>query len=155
MASIVQETIREVNLGKVPSRLSLYEQMIDSAEPLFELDGIKLEEACKKQAKNLMYYDLMLQECKTIEDTIKMKSDEVESQAFKRLMEHSNRALGTRDIQQYIKSEPQYILAQEILLEIAQIKRKLEAIVEALKSMGWSINNIVKLRIAQLEETIL
>ena len=65
------------------------------------------------------------------------------------------RALGTRDIQQYIKSEPQYVAAQTILLEVQHTKRRLEAIVEALKSLGWSLNNIVKLRIAQLEHVTL
>jgi hypothetical protein len=71
------------------------------------------------------------------------------------LNENSNRVLGTRDIQQYIKSDPQFVNAQEVLMDVIVVKRKLEAIVEALKSMGWSLNNITKLRIAQLEDAIL
>lgn len=153
--SVVSDTIKDVNLGKIPDRLTLYSQLIDNAEPLFELNGVKLEEACKEHSKNLMFYDLMLQECKVIEDTIKMKTEELESAIFKQLTETSNRALGARDIQQYIKSNPRYVTAHEILLEVVLIKRKLEAIVEALRSMGWSINNITKLRIAQLEQAVL
>ena len=98
-----------------------------------------------------MFYDLMLQECRTIEETIRVKVDEIESSLFRKLNETSQRALGTRDIQQYIKSDSQFVAAQEIMLEVVHVKRQLEAIVEALKSMGWSLNNIVKLRIAQLE----
>lgn len=153
--SVVSDTIKDVNLGKIPDRLNLYSQLIDNAEPLFELNGVRLEEACKDHAKNLMFYDLMLQECKVIEETIRVKVDEIESAIFKSLNETSNRALGARDIQQYIKSNPKYVTAQEILLEVMLIKRKLEAIVEAMRSMGWSINNITKLRIAQLEQAIL
>lgn len=149
--SIVKETISEIVLNKIPGRLKLYEQLIDAAEPLFEMNNKSLEEICKNHAKDLMFYDLMLQECKTIEETIRVKIEEIESKLFRNLNETSQRALGTRDIQQYIKSDISYVNAQEILLEIVHVKRRLEAVVEALKSMGWSVNNIVKLRIAQLE----
>lgn len=153
--SIIQETSRELNLSKVPSRIALYEQLIDAAEPVFELSGKNLEEACKNHAKDLMFYDMMFQECKTIEETIRMKVEEIESSLYKRINDSNQKALGTREIQQYIKSEPQYVSAMEILLEVVHTKRRLESIVEALKSLGWSLANIVKLRIAQLEKTIL
>ena len=153
--SVVTETIGEIKLGNIPGRLAVYEQLIENAEPVFQLDGKHLEDACKEHAQNLMFYDLMLQECKTIEDTIRAKIEEVESTLFRKYNENYQRALGSRDIQQYMKSDPQYVAAAEILLEVVHVKRRLEAIVEALKSFGWSLNNIVKLRIAQLEHVTL
>ena len=153
--SVVKDTISDVKLNKIPARLALYSQLIDNAEPLFNLDNESLEGKCKEHAKNLMFYDLMLQECRTVEETIRTKIDEIESALYRKLNETSQRALGTRDIQQYIKSDPQFVAAQEIMLEVVHVKRQLEAIVEALKAMGWSINNITKLRIAQLEGTML
>ena len=153
--SVVKETYHDINLNRIPGRIAIYEQLIQNAEPLFQLSGKGLEETCKEHAQNLMFYDLMLQECKTIEETIKTKIDEIESTLYRKLHENNQRVLGTRDIQQYIKGEPQYVAAQEILLEVIHVKRQLEAVVEALKSMGWSLNNIVKLRIAQLEHVTL
>jgi len=155
--SVVSETKVEINLNKIPARLELYEQLCDAAEPCFELNGRHLEDVCKTHAKDLMFYDMMLQECKTIEETIRARVEEIESSLYRSLNEGSNgnRALGTTDIKQYIKSEPQYVKAYEILLEVVHVKRKLESIVEALKSLGWSIGHIVKLRIAQLEKTTL
>ena len=153
--SIVTDTKRELNLNKIPNRIELYEQLIDAAEPCFQLDGKSLEVACKNHAKDLMFYDQMLQECKTIEETIRGKIEEVEATLYKKINDSSQKALGTREIQLYVKSEPQYIDAMHILFEVVHTKRRLESIVEALKSLGWSLNNIVKLRIAQLENTIL
>lgn len=153
--SVVSETKVEINLNKIPGRLALYEQLCDAAEPCFELNGRHLEEVCKVHAKDLMFYDLMLQECKTIEETIRARVEEIESTLYKHLNETSIRALGTTDLKQYIKAEPQYVQAYEILLEVVHVRRKLESIVEALKSLGWSIGHIVKLRIAQLEKTTL
>jgi hypothetical protein len=153
--SIITEVLGEVALSKIPARIAIYQQLIDAAESIFELDGKKLETACKDHGKDLMFYSVMLQECKSIEETIHVKIEELESTLFRHLNENSNRALGTREIQQYIKSEPKYVAAQEILMEVVIVKRKLEAIVEALRSMGWSLNNITKLRIAQLEDVVL
>ena len=153
--SIVSDTKRELNLSKIPAQIDLYEQLISAAEPCFDLDGKSLETACKNHAKDLMFYNLMLQECKTIEETIRCRVEEIESDLYKRVGGGSQRALGVRETQQYVKSEPQYVNAMEVLLEVAHTKRKLEAIVEALQSLGWSLNNLVKLRIAQLENTIL
>jgi hypothetical protein len=153
--SVIKETIGELALKKVPARLALYEQLVENAESLFKLEGKSLEEACKEHAQNLMMYDLMLQECKTIEETIKVKTEEIESNLYRKYNESYQRALGTTEIKQYIKGDPSYISAYEILLEVNHIKRKLESVVEALKSMGWSLSHIVKLRVAQLGDDTL
>jgi hypothetical protein len=153
--SIVSDTKRDVNLNKIPGRIELYEQLIDAAETCFTLEGRNLEDACKNHAKDLMFYDMMLQECKTIEETIREKVEEVEATLYRNINESNKKALGTREIQLYVKSEPQYVQAMEILLEVVHTKRRLESIVEALKSMGWSLGHIVKLRISQLENTVL
>lgn len=153
--SVVDETVAEVRLGKIPGRIALYEQLIESAESVFELKGRGLEECCKSHAQDLMFYDVMLQECKTIEETIKVRVDEVEGNLYRSYNEKSNIKLSSTDIRQYIKGDPQYVTACQILLEVQHTKRRLEAVVEALKSMGWSINNITKLRIAQLDHVTL
>lgn len=153
--SIIKDTVHDLDLNKLPKRLAEYELLIEAAQPCFDLTHKKLEEACKVHANDLMVYDMMLQECKTIEETIKFKVEEVESLIFKRLNETNKKVLGTTEIKQYIKSDPQYVAAMEILLEVNLTRRRLESIVEALKSLGWSLGHIVKLRIAQLEDTIL
>lgn len=150
-ASPVKEALGAVNLGKIPGQIALYEQLVDAAEPLFQLKGRTLGEAIAQHAQDLMFYDITLQECKTIEDVIKMKVDEIESKLYRKYNEGMQRALGQRDIVAYIKGDPEYVAAYEILLEVAHVKRQLESIVEALKTMGWSLSNITKLRIAQLE----
>lgn len=152
--SIVKDAIRSVQLSQIPAQLVIYEQLVQNAEPLFQLSNKGLEETCKEHAQNLMFYDLMFQECKTIEDTIRMKIDEIEGELYQKY-QGGQRALSSTDIKNYIKGDPRYVAALEILLEVAHVKRQLEAVVEALKSMGWSIANIVKLRVAQLEHITL
>lgn len=153
--SIIQGTLSDLQARRMATRLQLYENLIEAAPALFELDGRSLEDACKGHANDLMSYNVMLQECKTIEDIVKMKMEETESLLYRKYNENHQRALGQRDIGQYIKGDPEYIQIFEVLLEVTIVKRKLEAIVEALQGHGWSISNIVKLRIAQLEDVTL
>lgn len=153
--SIVTETGDEIRLGKIPGRIAVYEQLIENAESVFVLNGRGLEECCKSHAQDLMFYDVMLQECKTVEETIKLRLEEVESQLYQKYHQGMQIKLSTTDIRQYIKGDPQFVQASQILLEVQHTKRRLEAIVEALKSFGWSINNVVKLRIAQLDHVTL
>lgn len=153
--SVVKDAFIAINLNRVPDRIALYDQLCQAAEPMFELTGRKLEDACKSHAKDLKDFDSMLQECKTIEDAVRIKVEEVEGELYKKYNENNQRALSQRDIGQYIKGDPKYVAAYEILLEVVHQKRQLESIVEALKSMGWSLSHITKIRIAQLENTIL
>lgn len=155
MTDIIKGTVSDLQLKRMTARLQSYEALIDAAAPLFELDGVSLESACKNHAQNLMFYNNSLQECRTIEDVVKLKLEEVEGQLYKKYNENHQRALGQRDIGQYIKGDPAYVEIYEVFLEVVLIKRNLESIVDALKSMGWSLNNIVKLRIAQLEDVTL
>lgn len=143
------------NIVKVAEKLVLYETMIEQAAIHFELDGKNLEDACKKQSQNLMIYDVALQECKTIHDLVDSQRDAVKSNHWKRLNEKHSKSLSTKDIEAYIAGEPDWIQMTELILEIVETRRKLEAIVEALKSLGWSLSHIVKIRVSQLEHIIL
>lgn len=153
--TVVRDTIHSVSLSVIPKRVAEYQALIDNAEPLFELNGLGLEDACKQHAQNLMMYDLMYQECRTVEDSVRARVEEVEALLFRKYHEGQQRALNATEIKQYIRGDTQYVTAYEILLEVVTVKRKLEAVVEALKSMGWSLNNIVKLRVAQLDHITL
>lgn len=153
--SLIQGTLSDLQMKRMHTRLQLYESLIEAAPALFELDGRSLENACKSHANDLMSYNVMLQECKTVEETIKMKMDETEGLLYKKYNENMQRALGQRDIGQYIKGDPDFVQIYEVFLEVVLVKRKLEAIVQALQGHGWSLSNIVKLRIAQLEHVTL
>lgn len=153
--SVYGELKRLSSLAQVPLKLELYENMIKEAEPLFELKGQNLEDAVKAHISNLALYDMLLQECKVIEDYVVQKLETLEAQLHKHYLENAQRALGARDLSMYIKGDPQYVEGASIRLEVAHTRQRLESIVEAFKSMSWSLSNIVKLRIDSLEHVVL
>lgn len=143
--------LSDKSLHDITARVNLYERLIETAEPCFQIEGRRLEEVLKQHAANLMIYDTALQETKGIEDLVKKRLDEVKSQHWRRYNENYGRQLNTRDIEAYIAGEPDYAQALGVVLVVVEVKRKLEAIVNALTSLGWTLNNIVKLRVAQLD----
>jgi hypothetical protein len=154
--SEITDIKNEAKLNQIPKKLETYDQIVDNSAQIFDLNNVVIGEAIKGQVTNLVIYDLMLQDCKSIEDTVRSLVEEIESELYRKLNENNgNRVLGQRDIQNYIKSEPRYIAAYDILLEVVRVKRKVESIVDALKQFGWSLNNIVKIRVANIEDAIL
>lgn len=142
-------------LQQIPARLQIYEELITAAESMFELKGKVLEDAVKEHLQNLALYDTMLQECKTIEFFLETKKEETEATLHRHYLENSQRQLGARDLTMYIRGDPQMVEVNQVLLEVGHVKRQLEAVVEAFKTMGWSLSNIVKLRVVQIDHTTL
>lgn len=142
-------------LAKIADRLAAYELVIKGSEPVFELSGKRLEELIKQHAQDLSMYALLLQECKTIESFVETKAEEQEGQLYRKYHESGARALGANELAKYVKSDPSYVEIKHIMNDINHIRRSLEAIVSALETMGWSLTNITKLRIAQMDHVIL
>jgi hypothetical protein len=150
--------IRELKrngFAQVSERLHIYEQMITEAAPIFDLKGKSLEQINREHAQNLMIYGVMLEESKSVEDFLKSKMEETEAKLYRKYVESSARALSATDLKMYVRGDDEYVEANQSLLDVAYVRKQLEAIVEALRTMGWSLSNIVKMRVAQLEDATL
>ena len=148
-------SLKNQPLAKIAERMATYEVIIQSSAPVFEMSGKKLEDLCKAHPQDLSMYNLLLQECKTIEQYVEAKAEEQEGLLYRKYIESGARALGATELKQYVKSDPLAIEIKTILIEVNHIKRSLEAIVSALESMGWTLSNITKLRVAQADHVIL
>ena len=148
-------TLDESRLGEIIPLLDKFEQRIQAAEPIFELDGRKLEEVIRQVPKHQSSYDKTLQEAKAIEEWLLVLKEKRVGKHWKKYNEGYSRALTTRDIQAYIGAEKDIVELNQILVEIVLIKNNLIAIVEAIKNMGWMVGHITKLRVAELEQAIL
>ena len=146
----------ESRLNQKILRLILeYEAKVDKAEKLFELTGVKLEEACRVLPKNLMTYDRYYHDMKTLEEWLIVRREQVQSKLWKKFTEGYPRALAAKDIQMYIQGDPEFVEHTETILEVSDIKTKLQSIVKAFEQMGWMLGHMTKLRVAELQDAIL
>ena len=135
--------------------ITKYEKYVEEAEPLFNLDGKKLEEVCRILPKNLVIYDRHYYEMKTLEEWMVVKREKIQSKLWKKFLEGYPRALASKDIQMYIQGDPEYVGFTEVILEVSNIKSKLQSIVKAFENMSWMLGHVTKLRIAELQDTVL
>lgn len=150
--------VTEINgdFSKIVSYLEKYDQYIVDAEPLFQLVGRKLEEVNRTLPGHLSRYKQLFDEIKSLEDFLSnVYLTRIVSRHFKAYNEKYPRALSTKDITIYIDNEEDVVTTKEIIIEVKIIKDKLQSIVEALEQLGWSLKNIVELRINEMQDAIL
>ena len=140
---------------RIANKVADYSKFVEDAAVFFDMDGVRLEQLCKKHAQNVYETSRRISEMKALEEYYLTQLSKIESAHWKKYNEKYSRALSTKDIQAYIAGEPDYVTMKELSLEISFVKNQLEQVLDALNGMSFMLNNITKLRVAELEDVIL
>ena len=132
-----------------------YQTLVNKAEPLFQIEGKKLDSVCQVLPKNLYLYNRYFLDMKTLEEYLIIKRNQIQAKLWKKYVEGYPKALATKDIQNYILGDADYVALSRVIIEVQDLKEKFKAITEAFEQMNWQLSNITKLRIAEIQETIL
>ena len=143
------------DLSSVVSYLKRYEDKLEEIRSIFEIEGKKLEAVNRTLPGYLARYDEIYNELKTLEEFLDKKRDTIVSPLWKKYNEKYSRQLSQRDITAYIAGEPEYVSITELIIEVKLLKEKYGAVVKALEQMGWSLKNIVELRVHELQDAVL
>ena len=71
---------------------------------------------------------------------------------FKKYLENYQRALSSRDVEKYVDGEADVVDYEKIINEFALLRNKWLGITKGLDQKQWQITNIVKLRVAGMED---
>lgn len=148
-------SLDESKLEEIIPLIDKFNQRIKNAEPIFVLDGRKLEDVIKTLPKYQAAYEQFYQEIKAVEEWVLVIKEKRVAKAWKKFNEGYSRALSTRDIQAYIGGEKDVVELNQVLVEIVLIKNNLSAIVESIKQLGWMCGHLTKLRVAEMQDYIL
>jgi hypothetical protein len=74
---------------------------------------------------------------------------------FRKYLEHYERALSSRDVDKYVDGEQSVLDLQGLINEIAFVRNKYHGLMKALEAKQFQINNVIKLRVAGLEDITL
>jgi hypothetical protein len=74
------------------------------------------------------------------------------SKTFKKFLENYNRALSSRDAEKYVDGEDDVVDMTKIVNDFALIRNQYLGITKGLDQKQWQITNIVKLRVAGMED---
>lgn len=148
-------TLEEDKLEQIVLLLEKYETSALAAEPIFKLEGRRLEEIARTLPHYQSSYDQQYQELKGLEEWLNNIKEKRVAKLWKKYNEGYSKALSARDIQAYIAGEKDIVDLNQIIIEVTLLKSKVLSIVEALKQLGWMLGHITKLRISEMQDAIL
>ena len=96
-----------------------------------------------------------LQEIEAILEYLNIEQRRLRSQFFKKYLENYARALSSRDVEKYVDGEPDVVDYEKIINEFALLRNKWLGIIKALDIKQWQLSNVIKLRVAGMEDASL
>ena len=96
-----------------------------------------------------------LQEIEAILEYLNIELRRLKSQHFRKYLESYQRALSSRDCEKFVEGEADVVDFEKIINEFALLRNKWLGITKALDQKQWQITNIVKLRVAGMEDATL
>ena len=96
-----------------------------------------------------------LQELEAILEYLNIELRRLRSTFFKKYLENYQRALSSRDVEKYVDGEQDVVDMEKITNEFALMRNKWLGNPKGLDQKQWQITNIVKLRVAGMEDASL
>jgi hypothetical protein len=96
-----------------------------------------------------------LQEIEAILEYLNIELRRLKSQHFRKYLENYQRALSSRDCEKFVEGESDVVDFEKIINEFALLRNKWLGITKALDQKQWQLTNIVKLRVAGMEDASL
>lgn len=140
---------RDVN--EIPAAIQFFEQELISAKTECKLFG-NVEKAAANLPGIVEHRFNQLQEIEAILEYLNIELRRLRSSFFKKYLENYQRALSSRDVEKYVDGEADVVDYEKIINEFALIRNKWLGILKSLDQKQWQITNIVKLRVAGMED---
>ncbi len=142
------------DIGEIPNAIDFFENELISAKIECKLSG-NVEKAAANLPGIVEHRFNQLQEIEAILEYLNIELRRLRSSFFKKYLENYQRALSSRDVEKYVDGESDVVDYEKIINEFALIRNKWLGILKSLDQKQWQITNIVKLRVAGMEDASL
>ena len=142
------------DIGKIPDAVAYYEKELEEARLEVQLRG-NIEKAAASMPGIVEHRFNQLQEIEAILEYLNIELRRLRSSLFRKYLENYQRALSSRDVEKYVDGETDVVDFEKVINEFALIRNKWLGILKAIDAKGFSINNVIKLRCAGMEDASL
>lgn len=140
------------DLSELPAAIAYYESQLSEARVETSIKG-NLETNSRLMPGIVEYRFNQLQEVEAILEWLGIQLRRKRSEAFRKYTENYNRALTSRDADRYVDGDSDVVEWQLLINEFAMVRNKYLGLMKAIDAKQFQINNIVKLRVAGMEDT--
>lgn len=142
------------DVGKIPNAVAHFEKELADARVECKLVG-NVEKAAANMPGIVEHRFNQLQEIEAILNYLNIELRRLRSSFFKQYLENYQRALSSRDVEKYVDGEADVVDYEKIINEFALMRNKWLGVLKALDQKQWQITNVVKLRVAGMEDATL
>jgi hypothetical protein len=142
------------DIANLPSCLDHFYNEIEEARKEVKIYG-NVERASASLPGIVEHRFNQLQEMEAILEYLNIELRRIRSKAFKKYLENYQRALSSRDCENYVEGEADVVDMEKIINEFAMVRNQWLGIIKALDIKQWQLSNIIKLRAAGLEDITL
>ena len=142
------------DISKIPEAISHFEGELVEARQEVKLVG-NVEKAAASMPGIVEHRFNQLQEIEAILEYLNIELRRLRSSFFKKYLENYQRALSSRDVEKYVDGEADVVDYEKIINEFALMRNKWLGVLKALDQKQWQITNVVKLRVAGMEDASL
>ena len=142
------------DVGRIPQAVAFFENELLEARQEVKLKG-NVERASAEMPGIVEHRFNQLQEIEAILNYLNIELRRLRSSYFKKYLENYQRALSSRDVEKYVDGEADVVDYEKIINEFALMRNKWLGLLKGLDQKQWQITNVVKLRVAGMEDATL
>lgn len=139
------------DISYIPDAVAYYEAELKAAKNECRITG-NIEKAAANMPGIVEERFGQLQEIEAILEYLNIECRRLKSQHFRKYLENYQRALSSRECEKYVEGESDVVDFEKIINDFALLRNKWLGITKALDQKQWQITNIVKLRVAGMED---
>jgi hypothetical protein len=139
------------DISKIPDAVLFFENELEDARREVKITG-NVEKSAAAMPGIVEHRFHQLQEIEAILEYLNIELRRLKSFHFRKYLENYARALSSRDVEKYVDGEADVVDYEKIINEFALLRNKWLGITKALDQKQWQITNIVKLRVAGMED---
>jgi hypothetical protein len=142
------------DVSKIPQAVAYFDNELSQARTEVKLSG-NVERASAEMPGIVEHRFNQLQEIEAILNYLNIELRRLRSSYFKKYLENYQRALSSRDVEKYVDGEADVVDYEKIINEFALMRNKWLGLLKGLDQKQWQITNVVKLRVAGMEDATL
>jgi len=142
------------DINQIPAAIQYFETELVDAKIEVKLKG-NVERAAAEMPGIVEHRFNQLQEIEAILNYLNIELRRLRSSFFKQYLENYQRVLSSRDVEKYVDGEADVVDYEKIINEFALMRNKWLGVLKALDQKQWQITNVVKLRVAGMEDASL
>ena len=142
------------DISYIPDAAQFYENELQAAKLECKIFG-NIEKVSANMPGIVENRFNQLQEIEAILEYLNIELRRLKSQHFRKYLENYQRSLSSRDCEKFVDGEADVVDFEKIINEFALLRNKWLGVIKALDQKQWQLTNIVKLRVAGMEDATL